>query len=201
MSAQTPSPKWYTSGIVNSSRIIMNNLNEISETCLRVFSKANTPIYSGECKFGLPHNVSLSSRVISRDATRSNAILALARVKQEVSTTSKPSQLDIEGSAPSTLPKMPKERVTECFTSICILPDAQAQASSFSSEVGEDRRVYNFVVSTHAKGEDKAHLTPQQCSCRPTPIPPPRLSLSRMLHSSPVLLFFFFFIKRSILIK
>src|SRR6266576_5028246 len=171
MSSQIPSPKCYTSSIVNSSRVV-NNWNEFSETHLRVsnkFPKTHTPNYSGEHEYSSPYNISLSSRVTSRDATRSNVIPA-PRVKQEVYRTSNSSAEEpdmptiaqtsetppeLEGSAPSTLPETPKERVTERSTSILGLADAQVQTSSILTEIGEERRVYNSVVSIHVKDEDQ----------------------------------------------
>ena len=171
MSSQIPSPKCYTSSIVNSSRVV-NNWNEFSETHLRVsnkFPKTHTPNYSGEHEYSSPYNISLSSRVTSRDATRSNVIPA-PRVKQEVYRTSNSSAEEpdmptvaqtsetppeLEGSASGTLPEMPMERVNERSISIFGLADVQVQTSSFSAELGEERRVYNSVVSIHAKDEEQ----------------------------------------------
>src|SRR6266576_1691933 len=171
MSSQIPSPKCYTSSIVNSSRVV-NNWNEFSETHLRVsnkFPKTHTPNYSGEHEYSSPYNISLSSRITSRDATRSNVIPA-PRVKQEVYRTSNSSAEEpdmhtvaqtsktppeLEGSASGTLPEMPMERVNERSISIFGLADVQVQTSSFSAELGEERRVYNSVVSIHVKDEEQ----------------------------------------------
>src|SRR6266550_2465093 len=151
---------------------LVNNWNEFSETHLRVsnkFPKTHTPNYSGEHEYSSPYNISLSSRVTSRDATRSNVIPA-PRVKQEVYRTSNSSAEEpdmptiaqtsetppeLEGSASGTLPEMPMERVNERSISIFGLADVQVQTSSFSAELGEERRVYNSVVSIHAKDEEQ----------------------------------------------
>src|SRR6266576_1208848 len=161
--SQTPSlRKRYTSSIVGSSHEMnkLKTMHKSSETHLRVsneFSEAHEYIHSGEHEYSLPYNINLSSRVISRDAMCSNAV-PTPRVKQEVSTTSEPAykpRIDMEGSAPSTLPEKPMERVNERSISIFGLADVQVQTSSFSAELGEERRVYNSVVSIHAKDEDQ----------------------------------------------
>src|SRR6266576_389918 len=76
-------------------------------------------------------------------------------VPERVQTTRSQVLPELEGSAPSTLPETPKERVTERSMSILGLADAQVQTSSFSAELGEERRVYNSVVSIHAKDEEQ----------------------------------------------
>src|SRR6266576_2612658 len=166
-----PGLKTSPSSIVNSRRVV-NNWNEFSETHLRVsnkFPKTHTPNYLGEHEYSLPYNISLSSCVTSRDATRSNVIPA-PRVKQEVYRTSNSSAEEpdmptvaqtsetppeLEGSASGTLPEMPMERVNERSISIFGLADVQVQTSSFSAELGEERRVYNSVVSIHAKDKEQ----------------------------------------------
>src|SRR6266550_758645 len=62
---------------------------------------------------------------------------------------------ELEGSAPSTLPETPMECVTEHSTSILGSNDGQIQTPSLSNKIGEERRVYNSVVSIHAKDEDQ----------------------------------------------
>jgi len=61
--------------------------------------------------------------------------------------------LELEGSA-LTLPETPKECVPERFMSILGSADAQIRTSSLLSEVEEERRICNSVVSIHARGED-----------------------------------------------
>ncbi|KAF8333384.1 hypothetical protein F5887DRAFT_1260326 [Amanita rubescens] len=64
--------------------------------------------------------------------------------------------LELEGSAPSTLPETPKnsERVTEHPILIDGLANAQVRTPSLLGETREEQRVYNPVVSIHAKDED-----------------------------------------------
>src|SRR6266576_1852118 len=76
-------------------------------------------------------------------------------VPEQVQTTRSQVPPELEGSAPSTLPEIPKERITERSTSILGFADAQVQTSSFSAEIGEERRVYNSVVSIHVKDEEQ----------------------------------------------
>src|SRR6266550_3531062 len=161
--SQTPSlRKRYTSSIVGSSHEMnkLKTMHKSSETHLRVsneFSEAHEYIHSGEHEYSLPYNINLSSHVISRDAMCSNAV-PTPRVKQEVSTTSEPAyktRIEMEGSTPSTLPETPMECVTEHSTSILGSNDGQIQTPSLSNKIGEERRVYNSVVSIHAKDEDQ----------------------------------------------
>src|SRR6266576_3245134 len=57
---------------------------------------------------------------------------------------------------PVRFPKFQRSvHITERSTSILGFADAQVQTSSFSAEIGEERRVYNSVVSIHVKDEEQ----------------------------------------------
>ncbi|KAF8326283.1 hypothetical protein F5887DRAFT_1197445 [Amanita rubescens] len=92
--------------------------------------------------------------------------------------------LELEGSAPSTLPETPKslEHVTERSILIDGLTDAQVQIPFLSNEMREEQRVYNSVVSVHAKGEDISSPNTSAALALPeivpisSPIPIPRVT-------------------------
>src|SRR6266550_425540 len=100
-------------------------------------------------------NDSLTPSAQTRRRPGLSPALESQNVPERVQTTRSQVPPELEGSAPSTLPETPKERVTERSTSILGLADAQVQTSSISTEIGEERRLYNPVVSIHAKDEDQ----------------------------------------------
>src|SRR6266576_3589412 len=100
-------------------------------------------------------NDSLTPSAQTRRRPGLSLALESQNVPERVQTTRSQVLPDLEGSAPTTLPETPKERVTERSMSILGLADAQVQTSSFLAEIGEERRVYNSVVSIHAKDEDQ----------------------------------------------
>src|SRR6266576_3140568 len=100
-------------------------------------------------------NDSLTPSAQTRRRPGLSPALESRNVPERVQTTRSQVPPELEGSAPSTLPETPKERVTERSTSILGLADVQVQTSSFSAELGEERRVYNSVVSIHAKDEEQ----------------------------------------------
>ncbi|KAF8325917.1 hypothetical protein F5887DRAFT_925658 [Amanita rubescens] len=102
---------------------------------------------------------------------------ATVNAMEEVIVTSEPSVNDSQ-----TLPETPKERITECSTSIHGLAGLQAQTPSLLGKTREERRVYNSVVSIHAKGEDisspntSAALTLPELVPISSPIPTPHIT-------------------------
>src|SRR6266576_918364 len=100
-------------------------------------------------------NDSLTPSAQTRRRPGLSPALESRNVPERVQTTRSQVPPELEGSAPSTLPETPKERVTERSMSILRLADAQVQTSSISTEIGEERRLYNPVVSIHAKDEDQ----------------------------------------------
>src|SRR6266576_5970542 len=100
-------------------------------------------------------NDSLTPSAQTRRRPGLSPALESRNVPERVQTTRSQVPPELEGSAPSTLPETPKERVTERSTSILGLADAQVQTSSISTEIGEERRVYNSVVSIHVKDEEQ----------------------------------------------
>src|SRR6266550_6777832 len=100
-------------------------------------------------------NDSLTPSAQTRRRPGLSPALESQNVPERVQTTRSQVPPELEGSAPSTLPETPKERVTERSTSILGLADVQVQTSSFSAELGEERRGYNSVVSIHAKDEEQ----------------------------------------------
>src|SRR6266550_4523491 len=100
-------------------------------------------------------NDSLTPSAQTRRRPSPSPALESRNVPERVQTTRSQVPPELEGSAPSMLPEIPKERITERSTSILGFADAQVQTSSFSAEIGEERRVYNSVVSIHVKDEEQ----------------------------------------------
>src|SRR6266550_1448973 len=100
-------------------------------------------------------NDSLTPSAQTRRRPGLSPALESRNVPERVQTTRSQVPPELEGSTPSTLPEIPKERTTERSTSILGFADAQVQTSSFSAEIGEERRLYNPVVSIHVKDEEQ----------------------------------------------
>src|SRR6266566_4686235 len=100
-------------------------------------------------------NDSLTPSAQTRRCPGPSPALESRNVPERDQTTRSQVPPELEGNAPSTLPEIPKERITERSTSILGFADAQVQTSSFSTEIGEERRVYNSVVSIHVKDEEQ----------------------------------------------
>src|SRR6266576_1124430 len=100
-------------------------------------------------------NDSLTPSAQTRCRPGLSPALESRNVPERVQTTRSQVPPELEGSAPSTLPETPKERVTERSTSILGLADAQVQTSSISTAIGEERRVYKSVISIHVKDEEQ----------------------------------------------